>query len=443
MPSLDEWLAYQTRVHPQAIDLGLERLRLVLERLRWRQPQVPVITVAGTNGKGSVSAYCAAILSAAGHRVGTFTSPHLRDYRERIRIHDAQVSAEDLVRAFERIEDARGELPLTFFEFNTLAALLVFEAARLDAWVLEIGMGGRLDAVNVVEPDVAVVVSIGLDHQDYLGTTLEAIAREKAGIFRPGRPAVLGSRDLPGVVEDIARGLGEPLKRLGAEYDYSLQDGSWHFRGTRWDLPNLPAPALKGGTQYANAATALAALEEIDARLNIPAAAVARGLETVRLVARYQVLPPIAAGAPTWILDVAHNPAAARVLASNLRSDLSAGRTLAVCGILADKDAAGVAAELRDCIDAWWCVPTEGERGRTGAELKRVIGAEVAVRVEAADSTAAGCAAALADAEARDRIVVFGSFHTVAPAIDWLEAHDFLPPAPVPEYTATPQATYV
>jgi len=198
MPSLDEWLAYQTRVHPQAIDLGLERLRLVLERLRWRQPQVPVITVAGTNGKGSVSAYCAAILSAAGHRVGTFTSPHLRDYRERIRIHDAQVSAEDLVRAFERIEDARGELPLTFFEFNTLAALLVFEAARLDAWVLEIGMGGRLDAVNVVEPDVAVVVSIGLDHQDYLGTTLEAIAREKAGIFRPGRPAVLGSRDLPG-----------------------------------------------------------------------------------------------------------------------------------------------------------------------------------------------------------------------------------------------------
>jgi len=166
-------------------------------------------------------------------------------------------------------------------------------------------------------------------------------------------------------------------------------------------------------------------------------------LETVRLVARYQVLPPVAAGAPTWILDVAHNPAAARVLASNLRSDLSAGRTLAVCGILADKDAAGVAAELRDCIDAWWCVPTEGERGRTGAELKRVIGAEVAVRVEAADSTAAGCAAALADAEARDRIVVFGSFHTVAPAIDWLEAHDFLPPAPVPEYTATPQATYV
>jgi len=175
MLSLEQWLAYQTQVHPQSIDLGLDRLRLVLDRLGWRQPEVPVITIAGTNGKGSVSGYCAAIMAAAGYRVGTFTSPHLRDYRERIRIHDRLVDAGELVSAFERIERARGDVGLTFFEFNTLAALLVFEAAQLDAWVLEIGMGGRLDAVNVVDPDVAVVVSIGFDHQEYLGTTIEAI----------------------------------------------------------------------------------------------------------------------------------------------------------------------------------------------------------------------------------------------------------------------------
>src|SRR5258708_7117346 len=258
MPSLEQWLAYQTQVHPQAIDLGLDRLQLVLDCLGWRQPKVPVIPIAGTNGKGSVSGYCAAILAAAGYRVGTFASPHLRDYRERIRIHDRWVSAEELVSAFERIEAARGEVGLTFFEFNTIAALLVFEAAQLDAWVLEIGMGGRLDAVNVVDPDVAVVVSIGFDHQEYLGTTIEAIAREKAGIFRPGRPAVLGSREMPGIVEEMARAVGAPLKRLGGEYTCTREGSAWNFRGRSWNLARLPAPALAGDMQYANAATAIA-----------------------------------------------------------------------------------------------------------------------------------------------------------------------------------------
>jgi dihydrofolate synthase/folylpolyglutamate synthase len=442
-------------VHPQAIDLGLDRLRLVLDRLSWRQPRVPVITVAGTNGKGSVSGFCAAIMAAAGYRVGTFTSPHLRDYRERIRIHDRLVSGEELVSAFERIEGARGEVGLTFFEFNTLAALLAFEAAQLDAWVLEIGMGGRLDAVNVVDADVAVVVSIGFDHQEYLGTTLEAIAREKAGIFRQGRPAVLGSREIPGIVEEIAKSLGAPLKRLGREYTYTLEDArgvpgatavpgaTWHFRGSRWSLAGLPAPALMGDTQYANAATALAALEEIDARLTIPAAAVVQGLGRVQLAARFQTIAPAHPGAPTWILDVAHNPAAARVLAQNLLRHPTAGLTLAVCGILADKDAAGVVAELRGCVDAWWCVSTDGERGRSGDSLAQTVASQVAAPVEAAHSTSAGCAAALAYAKAADRIVVFGSFHTVGPALEWLESHDLLPRASLPEYTAAPRATFV
>jgi dihydrofolate synthase/folylpolyglutamate synthase len=429
-------------VHPQSIDLGLDRLRQVQSRLGWRPPRVPVISVAGTNGKGSVSAYCAAIMAAAGYRVGTFTSPHLRDYRERIRIHDGQVSAAALVAAFERIEDARGEVGLTFFEFNTLAALLIFEAAQLDAWVLEIGMGGRLDAVNVVDADVAVVVSIGFDHQEYLGATLEAIAREKAGIFRQGRPAVLGSRDMPAVVEEIARSLGAPLKRLGAEFTYSQEGAAWHFRGSRWNLP-LPAPALIGDTQFANAATAIAALEEIDGRLAIPAGAVAQGLREVRLAARFQLIKPADPASPTWILDVAHNPAAARVLARNLRDLPSAGRTLVVCGILADKDALGVVAELRGCVDAWWCVPTDGERGRSGASLAQTIGGAVAAPVTAAQSISAGCAAALACARPEDRIVVFGSFHTIGPALDWLEARDLLPPATLPEYTAASHANFV
>jgi dihydrofolate synthase / folylpolyglutamate synthase len=448
--SLPQWLAHQAQAHPQAIDLGLERLRRVQELLGWQQPTVPVITVAGTNGKGSVSGYCAAILTAAGYRVGTFTSPHLRDYRERIRVHDSQVSADELVAAFERIENARGDVGLTFFEYNALAALLVFEAANLDAWVLEIGMGGRLDAVNVVDPDVSVVVSIGMDHQEYLGATLDAIAREKAGIFRRGRPAVLGSREMPAAIAQCAAAVGARLKRPGIEYSHGLDGDTWHYRGSHWNLDRLPPPALLGSTQYANAATAIAALEEIHGRLAIPAAAVARGLQEIRLVARFQVIRPAKPELASWVLDVAHNPDAARVLANNLRESRSVvrtgvagGRTLAVCGILADKDAAGIATELRDCIDAWWCVPTEGERGRSAASLAQVIASQVTAPVKVADSLDLGCAAAMAAATREDRIVVFGSFHVVGPALDWLEAHDLLPPATLPEYTAASGATYV
>jgi dihydrofolate synthase / folylpolyglutamate synthase len=433
--SLDQWLAYQTQVHPQAIDLGLDRLRVVLDRLHWRQPEIPVITVAGTNGKGSVSAYCAAIMGAAGLRVGTFTSPHLRHYQERIRVHDRLARCDELVAAFEKIEAARGSVALTFFEFNALAALLIFDAARLDAWVLEIGMGGRLDAVNVVDPDVAVVTSIGLDHQEYLGDTLEAIAKEKAGIFRAGRTAVIGGREPSPVLESAARAIRAPLKRLAIEYNYILDGAGWLYRGTHWDLPRLPAPALLGDIQFTNAATAIAALEEIAPRLKITAGAVTQGLSEVRLMGRFQVIKP-AAVAPTWILDVAHNPDAARVLARNLSANPTAGRTLAVCGILADKDAAAIADILDNCIDQWWCVPLAGARGRSGEELADQVRAQVAVTVVSAASVAAACAAALEAATPRDRVLVFGSFHTVGPALDWLEEQGLLPRATLPEYTS-------
>jgi dihydrofolate synthase / folylpolyglutamate synthase len=434
MRSLEQWLAYQTQVHPQAIDLGLDRLHVVLERLQWRQPQAPVITVAGTNGKGSVSAYCAAIMSAAGFRVGTFTSPHLRSYQERIRIHDRLARTDELLAAFEQIEAARGSVPLTFFEFNTLAALLIFGAAPLDAWVLEVGMGGRLDAVNVVNPDVAVVTSIGLDHQEYLGDTLEAIAREKAGIFRAGRTAVIGGREPSPILESMARAVKAPLKRLAIEYNYILEGLGWRYRGTHWDLPHLPAPALLGDTQFTNAATAIAALEEVAPRLSIAAAAVAQGLSQVRLVGRFQVIKPTTVS-PTWVLDVAHNPDAARVLERNLNSSPVPGRTLGVCGILADKDASGIAEILDVSIDEWWCASLEGTRGRSGEELANAVRGRVATNVRAADSVAAACAAALKAATPQDRIVVFGSFHTVGPALDWLETAGMLPPTALPEYT--------
>jgi len=434
MRSLEQWLAYQTQVHPQAIDLGLDRLHVVLERLQWQQPQIPVITVAGTNGKGSVSAYCEAIMRAAGFRVGTFTSPHLRSYQERIRIHDRLAGSDELVAAFEQIEAARGSVPLTFFEFNTLAALLIFDAAALDAWVLEVGMGGRLDAVNVVDPHVAVVTSIGLDHQEYLGDTLEAIAREKAGIFRAGRTAVIGGREPSPVLESMARAVKAPLKRLAIEYNYILDGLGWRYRGTHWDLPHLPAPALLGDTQFTNAATAIAALEEIAPRLTIAAGAVAQGLSQVRLVGRFQVIKA-AADSPTWVLDVAHNPDAARVLERNLNSSPIPGRTLGVCGILADKDASSIAEILDDAIDEWWCASIDGARGRSGEELAKAVRGKVATNVMAVDSVAAACAAALKAATPQDRVVVFGSFHIVGPALDWLETAGILPPAALPEYT--------
>jgi dihydrofolate synthase/folylpolyglutamate synthase len=434
MRSLEHWLSYQTQVHPRAIDLGLDRLRVVLRRLQWQQPKVPIITVAGTNGKGSVSAYCAAILRAAGLKVGMFTSPHLRYYQERIRVHDRLVRPEELVAAFEKIEVARDSVALTFFEFNALAALLVLDAARLDAWVLEIGMGGRLDAVNVVDPDVSIVTSIGLDHQEYLGHTLEAIAREKAGIFRAGRTAVIGGREPVPVLENAARAIKAPLKRLAIEYNYVREGSGWRYRGSHWDLPHLPAPALLGDIQFSNAATAIAALEEISPRVPINAGAVAQGLSEVRLAGRFQVIKS-SGESPTWILDVAHNPDAARVLAHNLNANPIQGKSLAVCGILGDKDATGIALLLNEPIDEWWCASIDGARGRTGDELVNELRGTVRGRVMPADSVAAACAAALSAARPEDRIVVFGSFHTVGPALDWLEAAGLLPLGALPEYT--------
>jgi dihydrofolate synthase/folylpolyglutamate synthase len=419
--SLSAWLDWQQTLHPQAIDLGLARVARVLARTGWRRPTQPVITVGGTNGKGSCVAMLDAILRAGGHRVGTFTSPHLVDYRERIRLDGRKVSEASLVAAFERIADALGEDSLTFFEFNTLASLLVFETFAPDVIVLEVGMGGRLDAVNVVDADVAIVVSVGLDHTEWLGADVESIGREKAGIFRAGRPAVCGMPEPPRSVVETARDLGTSLKVRGHDFDGIPRSNSqWDFAGQRGTLAALPLPALPGQTQVGNAATVLAALEQLGRRVDVDRLAVEQGLRTVELPGRFQRLADPRGF--EWILDVAHNPDSARVLAGNLAHFPARGRTLAVCAMLGDKDVAHVLGELRTTVDEWFAAGTEGPRGLSDVQLaERAKGA--GIDTIAAGTVIEAMTRAAAAAGEGDRIVVFGSFHTVGPALSALQDH--------------------
>jgi dihydrofolate synthase / folylpolyglutamate synthase len=419
---LSDWLAWQETLHPSAIDLGLERVQRTLERLQWQRPSYPVVTIGGTNGKGSSVALAARILGEAGYRVGTFTSPHLLRYNERITVASRAATDDELVAAFERIDAARGGDTLTFFEFNALAALLVFADAQLDAVVLEVGMGGRLDAVNVVDADAALVTSIALDHCEWLGRDRETIGREKAGIFRPGRPAIFGSRDMPASIGEVARQLGSDLQRLGHEFDWTRDGAEWTWRGRDQTQHNLPAPALHGEAQYDNAAAVLTMLQTISARLPVERAAIERGLRSVRLCGRFQLLHQREPREIEWILDVAHNPAAARTLAGQLAARRAGGRTIAVCGILGDKDVEGIVAELQGSFDSWVVVGLKGARALDGellAQRLRRVGADV--EAIAAD-VATGCAAAEALAAPGDRIVVFGSFLTVGPALELLSA---------------------
>lgn len=415
---LSEWLAWQESLHPSAIDLGLDRLQRTLARLGWTQPHCPVITIGGTNGKGSCAALSSAILTAAGCRVGVFTSPHLVRYQERITIDGREASNASLMAAFERIDAARSAETLTFFEFNTLAALLIFETAGLDAIVLEVGMGGRLDAVNVVDADVAIVTSIALDHCEWLGADVEAIGREKAGVFRRGRPAVFGAREMPASIAEVAAEVGASLLRLGREFDWERTGDRWRWRGPSSTCADLPPPALTGGIQFDNASTVLCALECLHDRLPISRDAVERGLRDVRLPGRFQKIRR----QHEWILDVAHNPAAARTLAAQLASTPIAGRTIGVCGVLADKDIEGVGAALQDSIDEWVIAGLEGPRAVDPSTLStRLSGAGASIAATAATVREA-CETAQRLAGSGDRIVVFGSFLTVGPALEFLRA---------------------
>lgn len=415
--SLPEWLDWQQASHPRAIDLDLARVAEVYRRLAPARPAA-VLTIGGTNGKGSVAAMLEAILGAAGFETGLFTSPHLVRYNERIRIRRRPVADATLLDAFAHIDEARGDISLTFFEWNALAALICFGWQRVEAAILEVGLGGRLDAVNVIAADVAAVVSVGLDHQEWLGHTLDQIGMEKAGIFRSGRPAIFGSRSVPAGLARAADECGTRLRRLGVDFDFVERPDGWDYVGLGSRRRELPLPALAGVAQLGNAATALAILEAAEPTLLVPDDAVRAGLAGVQLAGRFQRLR--ARGAD-WILDVAHNPDAARALAASLAACPTAGRTLAVCGILADKDIAGIVAALAPQVQEWLAVPPDSPRAPDAAALRAQIASQVAATpVGLAESVATGCARAAAAAQPGDRILVLGSFHTVGPALSWL-----------------------
>ena len=424
--SLADWLALQEAAHPRSIDLGLARVASVARRLGLDRPKSAVITVGGTNGKGSTAAHLEALWLAAGQSVGLFTSPHFLRYNERIRIDGVEADDAAIVAAFERIEAARGTTTLTFFEYNTLAALQLFADRGVDLALLEVGLGGRLDATNLIDADVSVVCSIGFDHRDWLGETLEEIGAEKAGIFRSGRPAVLGTEHMPQSVYAAIARLGAVPIVAERDFSWRVEPGRWSYRGARLSLTDLPPSALAGSIQYRNAATALAALESLAGNAQRSTAAgralaaldestVAEALRRVRLAGRFQIVP----GRVEWILDIAHNPPAAEVLASQLRERPCRGRTLAVMGILGDKDAPAIAKALAPVLDRWFLCGLDGPRGICAAELSRRL--EPIVRDPTlAGSVREGCEAALAAASPGDRVVVCGSVHTVGPALEWL-----------------------
>ena len=405
MKTLDEWLQFIEQQHPKTIALGLERVSEVFASLEI-QLDFPVITVGGTNGKGSTCAMLESILRRAGYRTGLYTSPHLLRYNERVRIAGLEVEDGPLCEAFEAVETARGKTPLTYFEFGTLAALWWFAREHIEFAVLEVGLGGRLDAVNIVDADCAVLTSVGIDHIDYLGPTREGIGREKAGIFRAGRPAVIAEPDPP---QSVLAAPGEKLY-LGKDFGFQADAAQWSYWGPRGRRGGLAYPALRGKAQLRNAAAALCALDTLE--LPIAMQEVRRGLAEVELPGRFQVLP----GRPQVILDVAHNAQAAKTLADNLADSGFAPQTIAVFGMLRDKDIAAVVRELAPRITRWHLASLSGPRAATAGELA----AHVEGKVHRFDSASQAFAAAREAAGESDKIVVFGSFVTVAEVMGWL-----------------------
>jgi dihydrofolate synthase / folylpolyglutamate synthase len=421
--TLDDWLAYITAQHPATIALGLERVRDVAARMglfslslqgEGRGEGPITITVGGTNGKGSTCAYLERILTESGYKTGLYTSPHLLRYNERVRVAGEEADDAVLAASFERVEAARRATPLTYFEFGTLAALAMFADAKVEALILEVGLGGRLDAVNIVDADCAVVSSVDLDHQAWLGDDRDAIGFEKAGIFRAGRPAICGDADPPRRLVEHAAHIGANLQVIGRDFRYEAGERQWDFIGRKGAKRALPMPALRGRFQLANAACALAALDEVAERLPVSLGEVKRGLTLVRLPARLQVLP----GRPAVVLDVAHNPHAARALAEGLGDMGFFENTLAVFAILSDKDIGAVVDAMRPRVDRWYVSAAQTERATPAAEVAAVLASRGLQEATGSFATVASALeAARRDAGPNDRIVVFGSFHTVAEAL--------------------------
>ena len=412
--TLADWLAWQETLHPRKIDLGLERVMRVAERMQLLAPGHGVITVAGTNGKGSSVAMLESILSSAGYRVGCYTSPHLLRYNERIRIAGEEIDDAALCAAFQSVDMARGDTSLSYFEFGTLAALHLFSLARLDIALLEVGMGGRLDAVNILDADAALVTSIDIDHSAWLGEDREAIGREKAGIFRPGRPAVCSDPEPPASVFKQAQAVSARWYAPGCGFDWSKSGRGWNWQSHEKAFQDLPLPALPGSHQLQNAAGVLMVLNVLREQFPLHREDIERGLVAVTLAGRCQFLP----GGIETILDVAHNPDSAEKLAQLLRDRSIRGRTRMVLGMLSDKDAAAFTTVLSPVVDDWYLATLPGERGLTAVQLQRLIGGRAEhVISRLFEDVETACRQAHADAVDGDRVVVCGSFVTVAKAL--------------------------
>lgn len=417
MTDLSAWLAFLESRHPLAIDLGLERVGEVYRRLGSPRPAPLVISVGGTNGKGSTVAFLQACLSAAGLRVGTYTSPHLLRYNERVNIAGVDATDEELVAAFETVEAALGSVSLSYFEFGSLAAFVLLTRSELDVAVLEVGLGGRLDAVNLIDADAAILTSVDLDHQEYLGNTREQIGWDKAHIFRAGCPAIIGEPDLPASVVEVAAQIGAPLLRVGEDILYSRRGGRrWRCRLPDGETLSLPDPKLGAPCQHRNAAAAISALWALRERWPWSPGAIAAGIGNARVRGRLERLPrPV----ETWV-DVAHNPEAARTLGEWLSLQTPA-RTVAVFAALGDKDLAGIVAPLARCFAAWVTLDLRpfSARGRDPdllvAELRTLLPAKTSIAIAAEIEGALQQAELLAGMDGR--IVVFGSFFTVAAAL--------------------------
>lgn len=422
---LAQWLEYVSSQHPTEIALGLDRVHAVWERMG--SPRAPVnIVVGGTNGKGSTCAMLERILHSAGYRTGCYTSPHLIDYNERVRLQLASASDAALCAGFEAVEAARGATPLTYFEYGTLAALKIFADEKVEVAVLEVGMGGRLDAVNIVDADCSIVVSVDLDHQAFLGATREAIGFEKAGVFRAGKPAIYGETNPPQSLVDHAAAIGARLQVLGRDFRFTRFDQQWQFEGTAGKHHSLPFPALRGPYQLKNASVCLAALDELRGVLPVSQGQIRQGLLEVELPGRLQVLP----GRPAIVLDVAHNPHAARVLEDALGTMGYFDNTFAVFGMMKDKDIDAVIAILKRRIDRWFVATLPTERAATATLLAEKLAAqgfdEASGKVKRFTGIPAALQAARAAAGQNDRILVFGSFYTVADALQSVRR----PPSP-------------
>ncbi len=418
--SLADWLAYLEQLHPTAIDMGLDRVRAVAARMAMTRPAPLVVTVTGTNGKGSTCAFIASLLDAQGLKIGSYSSPHLLRYNERVLLSGREASDAELCEAFAVVEAARGEISLTYFEMGTLAAFWLFERAGLDAVVLEVGLGGRLDAVNIVDADLAVITNIGLDHADWLGNSRESVAYEKAGILREGKPALCGDLDPPQPLLDHANSLSAPLLLRGRDFDLAMGAGDWHWRGVDaagapLELHGLPLLTLP----MENAALALQAY----AMLGLPwdPARLARALLQTQVVGRLDSRQVVWNGRRiALLLDVGHNPHAAAFLAQRLEQRPVAGTRLAVFGLLADKDLSGVLDALVPSISDWAVAPLPTPRTQSATQLAQALlerGASVSEYATIEQALDAQCARA----ESVDEMLVFGSFYCVAAALEWLE----------------------